>query len=126
MTAVENENKALVARIYAEMWNEGDVALAQDIFAHPEGVQRFLAEFLQAFPDLHHSVEEIIAEGDRVVAHFSARGTHTGQWKLFAPTGKPVQYNGVTIAQVEGGKIVRHHPWWDALELVRQISGENI
>ncbi len=121
----EIENKALVVRIYEEMWNKKDLAIAGEIFARPEGVQRFLSEFLKAFPDLHHTVEEMIAESDLVVTRFSAQGTHTGQWKNFPPSGRPIHYTGVTIARIEGGKIVDHHTWWDTMELVEQIKIEN-
>ena len=125
MLEIENKNKVLVIRIYEDMWNKGDLAVASEIFARPEGVQRFMSEFLKAFPDLHHTVEELIAEGDRVVARFSAQGTHNGRWKNFAPSGNPIHYTGVTIAQIEGEKIVAHHTWWEAMEVVEQISGKS-
>jgi predicted ester cyclase len=81
------KNKIVVNRIFAEMWNQGNLTVASEIFAEPEGVEKFVRDFLAAFPDLHHTVEEIIAEGDRVVARFSAHGTHTGQWRQYKATG---------------------------------------
>ena len=124
MSEQENKNKVLVRRIYEEMWNQGDLAVAREIFAEPEGVRRFVEEFRAAFPDLRHTLEELIAEGDRVAARFSAQGTHTGQWKQHAPSGKPIHYTGVTLATVQGGKIIHHHTWWDTLELLEQIGGK--
>jgi len=56
------------------------------------------------------------------VARFSARGTHTGPWKDHPASGKPIHYTGVTIVQIESGKIVQHHTWWDTHELIEQIS----
>lgn len=118
------ENKALAHRIYDEMWNKGNPAAANRIFANPEGVEKAVSLFLAAFPDLHHTVEEMIAEGDRVGIRFSADGTHTGQWKQFAPTGKPIHYTGVTLARIEAGRIVDHHTWWDTLKVIEQITAK--
>lgn len=125
MSEIKDQNKVLVRRIYDDMWNKGDFKVAGDIFAQSEGVQRFMREFLKAFPDLHHTIEELIAEDDRIVARFSAQGTHTGPWKDYPPTGKSIHYTGVTIAQVKDGKIIRHHTWWDRMEVIEQIKGES-
>ncbi len=122
MFEIKDQNKELVRRIYEEMWNKGDFQVAGDLFAQPEGVQRFMRVFLTAFPDLQHTVEELIAEGDRVVARFSARGTHTGPWQDYPPTGHSVHYSGVTIVQVKDGKIIHHHTWWDRMEVIEQIN----
>ena len=122
MSDIESHNKTIVRRIYEEMWNQGNLAAAAEIFAQPESVQKFVSKFLTAFPDLRHTVVEVIAEGDRVAARFTAQGTHTGPWKDYPPTGKPIHYTGVTIARIAGGKIVQHHTWWDTLELIEQIS----
>jgi steroid delta-isomerase-like uncharacterized protein len=118
------KNKIIVSRVFAEMWNQGNLSVANEIFAEPEGVEKFVKDFRSAFPDLHHTVEEMIAEGNRVVVRFSAHGTHTGQWKQYKATGKPIHYTGVTIAAIEGDKIKHHHTWWDTLEVVEQIRGE--
>ncbi len=122
MSNLESENKAVMVRVYEEMWNRKDLAIADEIFAHPEGVQRFVSEFLKAFPDLRHTVEELIAEGDQVAVRFSAQGTHTGQWRKFPPSGNPVHYTGVTIARLNGGQIVQHRTWWETMEVIDQIS----
>ena len=118
----EKTNQALVLRIYEEVWNDGNLAAAEDIFVQPAGVQRFVSEFLRAFPDLHHTVEELIAVGDTVVARFSARGTHRGQWKEYPPTGRTIHYTGVTIAHVVDGKVADHRTWWDTWEVIEQIT----
>ena len=123
MSDLTSKNKALMRRIYEEMWNGGDPSLAVQIFARSEGVERFVRSFLLSFPDLHHTVEGMIAEGDQVAVHFSARGTHSGQWMDFAPTGKSIQYTGVTLARIAGDKIIEHHTWWDKAGLMEQIRG---
>ena len=120
-----DQNKALVRRIFTEMWNQHDPGAASAIFAHPESVERAVREFLTAFPDLQHTVEEMIAEGNRVAARFTARGTHAGPWKHYAPTGKPIQYTGVTLTTLQDGKITDHYTWWDRMGLVEQIENDS-
>jgi steroid delta-isomerase-like uncharacterized protein len=118
----ENQNKILVRRVFEEMWNYSDLSVADEIFAQPEGARRFVSEFLTAFPDLHHTIEDMIAEGDRVVVRFSAHGTHTGPWRRYPVSGKPIHYTGVTLARVAGDRIVDHHTWWDILDVIEQIT----
>ena len=62
MSDLTSKNQALMRRVYEEMWNEAKPALAVEIFAHPEGVERFVSQFLLSFPDLQHTVEEMIAD----------------------------------------------------------------
>jgi steroid delta-isomerase-like uncharacterized protein len=115
-------NKALVRRIYDEMWNQANPAAAGELFSLSDGVRLFVSEFLAAFPDLQHSIEEIIAEEDRVAVRFSARGTHTGPWRGIPASHKPIHYTGVTLATVAEGKISVHHTWWDILDVIEQIK----
>ena len=125
MSDLASKNKTLMRRIYDEMWNGRNPALAVEIFTRPEGVERFVSQFLLSFPDLQHTVEAMIAEGDQVAVRFSAQGTHTGQWMDFAPTGKSIRYSGVTLARVEGGKIIEHQTWWDKAGLMEQVREES-
>jgi len=121
MSDLTSRNKALMRRIYEEMWNGGNPTLAAGIFARPEGVERFVSQFLLSFPDLQHTIEEMIEEGDQVAVRFSARGMHTGQWMDFAPTGKAIRYTGVTLARIRENKIIEHHTWWDKASVMEQI-----
>lgn len=123
MSDLTSKNKDLMRRIYEEMWNGAKPALAAELFARPEGVERFVSQFLFSFPDLKHRVEGMIAEGDQVAVRFSANGTHSGLWLDLAPTGRSIQYTGVTLARIEGEKIVDHHTWWDKASLVDQLKG---
>jgi len=123
MSATTDKNKALVRRIYTEMWNKADPSAARQLFAHAESVEKFVKEFLQAFPDLQHVIEEMVAENDDVVIRFSARGTHTGPWKGLEPFRKPIHYTGITLAHIQDDKIIGHHTCWDALEVLEQIKG---
>jgi predicted ester cyclase len=122
MSTETTRNKAVVHRIYEDLWNRGDMAVADEIFDRPEGVKRYVSAFLAAFPDLEHTVQEMVAEGNSVVAAFSARGTHSGQWHRIAPTQKEIAYTGVTIARVEEGKIMDHRTTWDTLAVLEQLG----
>src|SRR5688572_11530039 len=102
MSDLASKNKALTRRVYEEMWNRANPAVAKEIFANPEGVERFVNQFLLSFPDLQHTVEVMIAEGDQVAVRFSARGTHSGPWLRFSPTGRSIHYTGVTLARIMG------------------------
>lgn len=123
MTDSMSRNKALMRRIYEEMWNKANPALAVELFVQPAGVQRFVSQFLASIPDLQHTIEDMIAEGDRVAVRFSAAGTHTGQWLHFAPTGNSIRYTGVTLARIAGDQIIEHHTWWDKASLIEQVAG---
>lgn len=123
MSELTTQNKALMRRIYEEMWNSAQPELAVELFAPPEGVERFVRQFLESFPDLQHTIEGMIAEGEEIAVRFSARGTHSGRWMDFAPTSKPIHYTGVTIARISGDRIVEHHTWWDKAALLEQLQG---
>lgn len=125
MSELTSRNKALMRRIYEEMWNRANPSIAAEIFAQPEGVELFVSEFLSSFPDLRHTIEEMIAEDDRVAVRFSAEGTHSGHWMHFAPTGKEIHYTGITLARIAGDKIIEHHTWWDKAILIEQLAREN-
>lgn len=125
MSDLTSKNKTLMRRIYEKMWNGGNPALAMEIFRQPEGVERFVSQFLVSFPDLQHTVQEMIEEGDQVAVRFSARGTHVGQWMDFAPTGKTIHYTGVTLARLTGDKVSQHYTWWDKASLMEQIGGKD-
>jgi predicted ester cyclase len=123
MSDVTSKNKTLMRRIYEEMWNRAEPSVARELFAKPEGIEKFVGEFLTSFPDLQHAVEGMIAEGDQVAVRFNARGTHSGPWLRFAPSGRSIQYSGITLARIDGDKIIEHHTWWDKAGLMQQLEG---
>ncbi len=88
----------------------------------PEGEKKRANLYRSAFPDLHFTVEEVIADGDKVVARYSARGTHKGELNGIAPTGKSTNVSGVTIARIANGKVAESWVNWDALGLMRQLG----
>src|SRR5262245_9785037 len=127
MSEILSQNKALMRRIYEEMWNAGNPAMAAEIFVQQDGGERFVREFLMALRGLTQTIHEMVEEGDHVAVQFSASGTHRGAWMQFSPTGKSIQYTGVTIARIvtdilrDRILITEHHTWWDKMGLLDQI-----
>lgn len=123
MSDLTSKNKSLMRRLYEEMWNGGNPALAAEIFSRPEGVERFVSQFLFAFPDLQHTIETMIEEGDQVAVRFSAHGTHSGPWMDIPPTARSIRYTGMTLARIQHGKIIDHYTWWDKSGVLEQLRG---
>jgi serine phosphatase RsbU (regulator of sigma subunit) len=134
MSAAE-ENKVIFRRYAEEVGNQQNFEIVDEIFeryiAHqpdgstlergPEDVKRFQGEFHSAFSDFHISIEEQIAEGDKVVSRYTIRGTHQGDFRGMAPTGKEIEIKGVTIFRFsEEGKVVETWDSYDQLSLMRQ------
>ena len=84
----------------------------------------FIAGLMYAFPDLHYTVEDRITEGNRVVARWKAVGTHKGELQGMPPTNKTVTMIGISVFQVEQGKIAQLWSVWDQHGLVRQLTAE--
>jgi steroid delta-isomerase-like uncharacterized protein len=116
--AMPTANEQLVRRLYAEVINPGRMDALPDFvaadFVGPAGTgpAAFAAsiEALRAgFPDLSYTLEDVVAGADRVAVRWTVRGTHTGQFRSFAPTGKTFANAGFAIFQIADGKIV--HAW---------------
>jgi steroid delta-isomerase-like uncharacterized protein len=132
---VSEENKALVRRFVEEFWNEGDTTAVDELMAidaaihmptgevvDPEGFKRFVAMWRDAFPDWHSTVEELIAEGDRVAERWTGRGTHQGELQGIPPTGKRVEVPGSVFYRIVDGKIVEFRGQLDIMSLMQQIG----
>ena len=119
------ENKALVRREQEELWNHtGDLDAAGDLFApeRAEAARQEAADFRRGFPDVISTIEDIVAEGDRVVARWRARATHLGEYVGVPPTGKEVEFTGISMYRIEGGRIAESWTVEDELGLMRQIG----
>ncbi len=112
------ENKAIVRRFFEVGPSQGDLAAADDLLAQdfalhtplpsPPGIQGMndvITACRAAFEHLDVTVEDMVAEGDRVAARFTARGIHKGAFMGFAPAGKSVTMTGIEIFRIENGKI---------------------
>ncbi len=128
-------NRALVRRFVEEVWEKGDLdaipdlctegsvlhAPDGDIVGH-EALEAYSRAYLGAFPDLEYSIEDILAEGDRVAIRSRIRGTHRGEFRGFPPTGRPFDAEGIAIARIENGRIAERWTSVDALGIVRQLG----
>jgi predicted ester cyclase len=114
-------NKAIVRRATAAL-NAFDWDTLAEVMA-PELVEGLKASpFPGAFPDVHITIEEQIAEGDKVVSRWTDRGTHQGEFMGIAPTGKRIEYTGISIDRIADGKIVESLLESDRLGLMRQLG----
>lgn len=131
------ENKAIVRRFFSEVVNRRDMALAEEIVAsdyieHPSlpgvasglaGFKQFAAMLVGAFPDLHVTIEDMVAEGDKVAVRVSVSGTHRGLFMgQILPTGKRAQWVGIDILRIAGGKVVERWNQRDLLGLMQQLG----
>jgi steroid delta-isomerase-like uncharacterized protein len=129
-------NKALIRRHFAEIWNQRRLDVADELVApsyhshfpvpgQPSGIAgfKYAVQFLHSsFPDLTIAIDDLIAEGDRVVARLTARGTHQGAFRGIPPTGRTVTWTGIRIFRIANGKIVEHWANWDDLGLLQQLG----
>ncbi|MFN8466356.1 MAG: ester cyclase [Caldilineaceae bacterium] len=132
------EHKVLVQAAVDDVLNGRDVSAIESLFAENfvrydtespdvllgrKGMSFVTDYYRKAFPDLKYTVEDVIAEGDRVVTRWTATGTQQGAFRLLAPTGNRVKWSGVTIWQVRDGKILT--AWLDqnTAGLAEQLGG---
>ncbi|MBA2793302.1 MAG: ester cyclase [Thermoleophilaceae bacterium] len=87
------------------------------------GVKQFFAMFGEAFPDAEVTIDDLVAEGDRVAVATTLTGTHQGQVMGVAPTGRRVAVTGIDLLRIEHGKIVEHRGLTDTVGLMRQLAG---
>ncbi|HSL00476.1 MAG TPA: ester cyclase [Rubrobacteraceae bacterium] len=114
------ENLDLLEEVYAEdlVWHEPD----QDVRGLEEARQ-FVSMYKTAFPDLSVTVEEMVAEGNRVVSRVTIRGTHQGEIEEFGPpTGRQIALEVLTMHRIEDGKIVEEWERYDNLSLLQQLG----
>jgi steroid delta-isomerase-like uncharacterized protein len=128
-------NKVLVLRGWEEIVNQKNLDAFDEFYAanavhhEPdqdlqglEEVKQYIAMYLEAFPDMSVSVEDLIAEGDKVVSRYAYLGTHQGELQGIAPTNKHIEKEGITIHRIEGGKIVEEWEQYDKLSFLQQLG----
>jgi steroid delta-isomerase-like uncharacterized protein len=130
-------NKALIRRFYEQAWENGNVDVADEVFAPdyirhdlrptaappgPRGQKQVAAAFREAFPDLRFNVELVLGEGDYVAARWTATGTHSGPWGGLEPTGRSIDYTGVNIFRFENGRVAEIWNYRDDLGLGEQLG----
>jgi steroid delta-isomerase-like uncharacterized protein len=139
--------EAIVRRLIDELWNRGDLGVADDVLASdyvehpadpepgaeeqmqkhkkgpgPEGIKQFVTMFRRAFPDLIFTIDEMIVDGNRVAMRLTGRGTHQGEFGGIEATGKPVTVTGAAFHHIVGDKIAETYAYVDRMGLRAQLT----
>jgi steroid delta-isomerase-like uncharacterized protein len=129
------ENKTLVRRFVAEVINQGNWAVADELIAPtyiyhgpgmevrgPDAMKQLLAMLRRAFPDWSETIEDLIAEENYVVFRVTGSGTHQGDFMGIPPTAKQVRMLGIDIVRVEGNRFAEHWANFDQVGLLQQLG----
>jgi len=130
------ENKAIVRRFFEELLSTDNLAVADEILSPDfrfyfagspdpmdlDSYKGFLAARRGAFPDRRFVVEDMIAEGDKVSARFTMRGTHKGNFRGIAPSGTEVTMTGIDMIRLAEGKMVEDRVEVDQLGMMQQLG----
>ncbi|HXR32609.1 MAG TPA: ester cyclase [Verrucomicrobiae bacterium] len=134
---MSTENKNIVRRLYDEVWNKRKLDLVPELISPshalldpllsgsqvgPEPYRRRIQEFAASFPDLRFTLDDLIAEKEKVAAAWVFSGTHKGDFMNIPATGKKVSVEGITIHYIRNGKILDSNARWDAMGLLRQLG----
>ena len=128
--------KAVVQRFYREMWSEGNLDVADELFAAgfighapgntltrgPAGVKKLVGDWRTGVPDMTLEIHAQVAEGSRCATRFTGRGTHLGPWLGIPPTGREVSLSGIAITRVIDGQVVSDWGEFDVMGLLQQLG----
>jgi steroid delta-isomerase-like uncharacterized protein len=134
--ALLEHNKEVVLRNQAEVWSKGNLDILQELYTPDfvchfivgpdwhgyDGIREAVSSHRRSFPDWTEHVEDIVAEGDRVVTRFRSRGTQKGEFEGIPPTGRTVEVSEVAIFRLENGRIAEQWGFPDAMGLMRQLT----
>ncbi len=129
------ENKKLVRRFVEEVQNQHNLAALDELYdpemidhsgmtdpPNTEGTRAFFTMMFAAFPDMHFTIRQQLAEGDKVMTFKTFHGTHLGPFLGIPATGNKVSFDNIDILTVRGGKITEHWAVGDMLSLMQQLS----
>jgi steroid delta-isomerase-like uncharacterized protein len=129
------ENKAIIRRFIGEVFNEGKLAAIPELVdsgysmhgpgpavSGQQGMQEFVTTYRTALPDYHCTVEDQVAEGDKVVTRWTVRGTQRGTLDGLPPTGKPVTLAGIVIDRIANGRMAETWMQADLLGMMQQLG----
>jgi steroid delta-isomerase-like uncharacterized protein len=135
--SAEETNRNVVRRWIEDGLGKGNMAVAAETFAPdcrirlvgapqdmrgPDAFLAFLGPIAGAFPDLRMSIDEQVADGDRVMTRWTATGTHKVDLMGAKPTGKQVTFSGVACDRIDGGRVVERWEIMDQLGLLQQVG----
>jgi steroid delta-isomerase-like uncharacterized protein len=131
------QNKSIIHRWVEGGWNQGNMALVDELYTtdymihdpsapnFPGGqaaFKQFVTTFRTGFPDIQMTIEEMMAEEDKVVWRWNVTGTHNGKLMGIPPTGRPIRLTGIVISRFAQGKWAEDYVNWDTLGMLQQIG----
>jgi steroid delta-isomerase-like uncharacterized protein len=135
---MSDQNVALLRRWFQEVWNEGRIETIHELMAPdavgigeagpeavihgPDEFRGFVEKLRGAFPDIHVTIEDAFASGDKVAARWSATMTHKGNQLGVPASGKRVRITGISLVQLANGQIVRGWDNWDQFTMMMGIG----
>ncbi len=134
-----DQNKILARRAIDEVWSQGKLTVVPELYgsefvshqhSHPNmrdvrgipALIAFVREIHEAFPDFHDTIDDQVAEGDKVVTRFTSTGTHRGALMGLQPTNKHATWMGIVIDRMQEGKIVEEWVSWDLFGMMQQLG----
>jgi predicted ester cyclase len=130
------QNKAIVRRLLEEPW-KGDLRVVDELIDRtyvgydpstpeplrgPDGFKENVATYRAAYSDARITVDDQIAEGDKVATRWTGRGKHDGDLMGIAPTGKQVTVSGLTLSRLANGKVIEEYTNWDTFGMMQQLG----
>ncbi len=134
---MSTDNKAIVRRLYEEVWNKRRLELVDEIISPshalhdpnvsgsavgPEAYKRQVTRFITAFPDLRLTIEDIVGENEKLAVAWTISGTHKGEFMGIPATNKKVSVDGITINHIVNAKIMDSYISWDAWGAMQQLG----
>lgn len=135
------DNREVYRRFIEEVANKGNFAVADELLAddvieyenlpeglprNGEGIRRLFRLLREGFPDFNITIEDLLNDGDKVVARVTLRGTHSGEFLGLPPTGRKVAYEAIDISRIVDGRMVEHWGIPDYLTLYRQLGIKSV
>lgn len=141
---MSTDNKTVIRTFIEEVINQGRIERTDEFVIEDfveldpfpgqapgrEGLKAVILQMRSAFPDIHWAVDEMVAEGDKLVTRFTWTGTHQGEFLGVPATGRSVSIKGIVVDSLEGGKMVDSRMLLDVLGMMMQLGmtlapGEN-
>jgi len=132
--SIEEENKTIHRRVYEKIWNKGNLDVVDEIIDDdyiyhplpqrrgPEGYKTMYHGFAEAFFGFHCEIEDMIAEGDKVMVRTTITGTHAREFLGVAPTGKQISVTEIAVVRIEDGKIIEEWGSPDFFSMMQQLG----
>ena len=131
------DDKAVAAAVVERVMNQGDLAAVDEYYApgyveHDdlppaippglEGIRQLFGVLRAAFPDLHYAVDDVVADGDKVVQRVTGSGTMRGPLLGLPATGRSASWSEIHISRFDGGRVVEHWSVTDQLGMLQQLG----